>query len=337
MEPLVRRWWEHRSYLGSQFTAEALTRDRQETVAAVIPALDEEATVGRIVTAIREHLMSPGASRDDALVDEVVVVDSGSTDATATVAGEAGARVVSVAEVLPQLPPVAGKGEALWRGLAATTSDIVVFLDSDVTDFSPDFVVGLVGPLLADSRLSLVKATYDRPLAEASGTQIDSAGGGRVTELVARPLLALFFPRLAGFVQPLSGEYAARRTLLEQVPFPTGYGVEIGLLIDALDAVGLDGLAQVDLGRRSHSHSGNDALGRMSMEIMQTVLARLAERDRITLSESLSTRMVQFTRPADADAGAGGYVSIEHDLSPMERPPLTDVVAGSDRSQTPRG
>jgi glucosyl-3-phosphoglycerate synthase len=176
-------------------------------------------------------------------------------------------------EVLPAFDHRPGKGEVLWKSLAVSTGDVVVFLDSDLYDFSSSFVVGLLGPLLIDPSVSFIKAVYDRPLSTSAG--VHPTGGGRVTEIVARPLLNLYWPQLAGFVQPLAGEYAARRALLESVPFAGGYGVEIGLLIDVLAEVGLDGMGQVDLGVRAHAHQPDAALGRMAAEILQAASRRV--------------------------------------------------------------
>lgn len=313
----VRRWWQTRHYGAGAFAAEdLLARKAGATVAVVLPALNEQDTVGRIVSSIRADLMPAGSGQ--ALVDELVVVDSGSTDDTAQVAAQAGARVLQRSDVLPEFDPLPGKGEAMWRGVAATQADLIVFLDSDVTDFSSAFVTGLIAPLLGDDSISLVKAIYDRPL-RTLGEPEASTGGGRVTELVARPLLASFYPQLTGFVQPLAGEYAVRRTLLERLPFPTGYGVEIGLLIDALDAVGLFGLAQVDLVRRSHRHSSETDLGLMALEIMQTVLRRLERHQHVALTDPLPTELVQFTR------GEAGYEARTRTREPLERPALVDV------------
>ena len=226
-------WFASHSSVSTDWPVGHLLRVKGSTrVSVVFPALNEEATVGSLVCSVRQALMAP----DSPLVDELVVLDSGSTDSTAAVAAEAGARVVHRDHVLPDLPAVPGKGEALWRSLAATTGDIVVFVDADLLAFDAAFITGLLGPVLTDPTIQLVKATYDRPLADSR--QVHPGGGGRVTELVARPLLNAYWPELAGFVQPLAGEYAARRTLLERLPFATGYGVEIGLLIDALAAVG---------------------------------------------------------------------------------------------------
>jgi glucosyl-3-phosphoglycerate synthase len=233
----------------------------------VLPALDEQATVGAIVAAILP--LTRGARP---LVDELVVMDSGSTDATAAVATAAGARVVRRDEVLPQLAPVPGKGEVLWRSLAATTSEIICYLDSDLVDFDPAFVPALLGPLLTEPGVGLVKGFYRRPL-RLETTQADT-GGGRVTELLVRPLLAALRPELSGMVQPLGGEYAGTRELLESLPFAAGYGVEIALLLDTHSARGMDALAQVNLGVRKHRNRSLLQLGVMARQILAAVLAR---------------------------------------------------------------
>jgi glucosyl-3-phosphoglycerate synthase len=212
--------------------------------------------------------------------------------------------------VLPDLPVRPGKGEVLWRSLAATTGDVVAFVDSDLRDFTASFVTGLLGPLLTEPAVQFVKATYDRPMREAP------TGGGRVTELVARPLLALHWPDLAGFVQPLGGEYAARRELLEQLPFPCGYGVEFGLLVDTFRAVGLDAMAQVDLSRRKHRNSDLHKLGRMAIEILQVAEARLGRPVRSP------AEITQFVR-----AGSG-YDIVDTDMTEHERPPMASVRPG---------
>ncbi|MET8982901.1 glucosyl-3-phosphoglycerate synthase [Streptomyces sp. NPDC004539] len=272
------------------------------TVSVVLPALNEEETVGDIVSVIRHDLMLQVP-----LVDELVVVDSGSTDRTAQVAASAGARVVHRDAILPRLPAVPGKGEVLWRSLLATTGDIVCFIDADLRDFSSDFVSGIVGPLLTDPGVDLVKGMYDRPLAGAAGQ------GGRVTELMARPLLNMHWPQLAGFVQPLGGEYAARRSLLEQLPFPVGYGVELGMLVDALHLVGLDALAQVDIGVRKHRHQDGQALGRMSAAIYRTAQLRLAR------GHLIRPALTQFER------GEDGFEARTYSVDTEERPPMVEV------------
>ncbi|MFC9155921.1 glucosyl-3-phosphoglycerate synthase [Streptomyces bauhiniae] len=273
-----------------------------QRVSVVLPALNEEATVGEIVSVLRHDLVFQAP-----LVDEIVVVDSGSTDRTAEVAAAAGARVVHRDEILPRLPAMPGKGEVLWRSLLATSGDIVAFVDADLREFSSDFVLGIVGPLLTDPGIDLVKAMYDRPLGGAAGQ------GGRVTELMARPLLNMHWPQLAGFVQPLGGEYAARRSLLERLPFPVGYGVELGMLVDSLHLVGLDALAQVDVGVRKHRHQDGQALGRMAAAIYRTAQLRLAR------GHLVRPTLTQFER------GVSGFEPRTHSVDTEERPPMAEI------------
>ncbi|KAB7852657.1 glucosyl-3-phosphoglycerate synthase [Streptomyces mobaraensis] len=302
----VERWLSRRSWTAADRPLDRLLAAKRATgttVSVVLPALNEEATVGDIAAAIRRDLMADEVP----LVDELVVLDSGSTDGTARVAAAAGARVEHRDAVLPGLPAVPGKGEVLWRSLLVTSGDVVCFIDADLRDFSSAFVSGIVGPLLTDPDVDFVKAMYDRPLGEAAGQ------GGRVTELVARPLLNLHWPRLAGFVQPLGGEYAARRSLLERLPFPVGYGVELGLLVDALHTVGLDALAQVDVGVRKHRHQDGRALGRMAAAIYRTAQLRLG-REPLVRPE-----LTQFERTAE------GFVPRTYPVDTEERPPMTQV------------
>ncbi|MER7969318.1 MULTISPECIES: glucosyl-3-phosphoglycerate synthase [unclassified Streptomyces] len=301
----VERWLTTRSWSVTDRPLHrvlAAKRATGQTVSVVLPALNEEETVGDIVAVIRHDLM-----RQAPLVDEIVVVDSGSTDRTSEVAAAAGARVVHRDEILPRLPAVPGKGEVLWRSLLVTGGDIVCFVDADLREFSSDFVLGIVGPLLTDPGIDLVKAMYDRPLRGAAGQ------GGRVTELMARPLLNMHWPQLAGFVQPLGGEYAARRSLLEQLPFPVGYGVELGMLVDALHLAGLDALAQVDVGVRVHRHQDGQALGRMAAAIYRTAQLRLAR------GHLIRPALTQFER------GADGFEPRTYSVDTEERPPMTEI------------
>jgi glucosyl-3-phosphoglycerate synthase len=309
----VERWLTRRSWsvadrpLRQLIAAKSQPAARhRDTVSVVLPALNEEATVGEIVSVIRRELMD---GLPVPLVDELVVLDSGSTDRTAEVAAKAGATVVHRDDILPRMPALPGKGEVLWRSLLATSGDIVCFVDADLHDFSADFVTGIVGPLLTDPDVQFVKAMYDRPLAGAAGQ------GGRVTELMARPLLNLHWPQLAGFVQPLGGEYAARRGLLEQLPFPVGYGVELGLLVDSLHMVGLDALAQVDVGVRRHRHQDGQALGRMAAAIYRTAQLRLSR------GHLVRPELTQFDRSPD-----GGFVPHTHRIDTEERPPMADII-----------
>lgn len=269
MRPEVRSWFDRRTSTASDWPVHALLAAKGDrTIDVILPALNEEATVGAIVTAIRSTLMVPEAP----LVDDLVVVDTHSGDATAQRAADAGARVVSSSEILPGIPLERGKGEAMWRGLAATAGDLVVFVDADLRSFTPHYVTGLLGPLLLDQGVHLVKAVYDRPL--VSGDVRIAAGGGRVTEILARPLINALWPDLSGVAQPLSGEYAGRRALLETLAMPCGYGIEIGLLVDTYRRVGLDGIAQVDLGEREHRHQDATLLARMSAQILHAALTR---------------------------------------------------------------
>jgi glucosyl-3-phosphoglycerate synthase len=318
VRPDVQRWLQRRTSTASDWPAEAvLAAKGASRVSVVLPALDEERTVGAIVAAVRDGLMA-SASRPG-LVDELIVIDSGSTDRTAEAAAAAGATVVHRQDVLPELPSGPGKGEALWRSLAVATADVLVFVDADLTSFDTSYVTGLLGPILTDPTVALVKAMYDRPL--HAGESVLPAGGGRVTELVARPLVNLHWPELAGVVQPLAGEYAARRSLLETLPFPTGYGVELALLVDTLGAAGLEAIAQVDLGERRHSHQSDAQLGLMASEIMQVALRRLEQQGRLRGLAPVNPTLAQFERVD------GRLVATSRDVGLVERPPMATVPA----------
>jgi glucosyl-3-phosphoglycerate synthase len=307
VDPTARTWFSRRSSHAADWPVPRLLDNKGETrVSVVLPALNEAATVGRIVARIRRDLVDRLA-----LVDELMVVDSGSTDSTVDVARSAGAEVVRREDVLPEFAVRPGKGEVLWRSLAATTGDVVVFVDSDLSDFTSTFVTGLLGPLLCDPSVQFVKATYDRAL--QSGETVLPTGGGRVTELVARPLIGLHWPELSGFVQPLGGEYAARRALLESLPFASGYGVEFGLLVDTYRSVGLDAMAQVDLSRRKHRNSDLHKLGRMAAEILQVAESRLGR----PFSDTMD--LTQFVRATD------GVQVIDTDVSVIDRPPMRSL------------
>ncbi|MBB2993476.1 glucosyl-3-phosphoglycerate synthase [Mycolicibacterium iranicum] len=259
------RWHREHSFSRPSWSiAELEAAKKGRTVSVVLPALNEEETVASVVETITPLL--------GGLVDELIVLDSGSTDDTEIRAVAAGARVVSREVALPEVVPQPGKGEVLWRSLAATTGDIVAFVDSDLIDPDPMFVPKLLGPLLTSDGVHLVKGFYRRPL-KVSGTE-DANGGGRVTELVARPLLAALRPELMCLYQPLGGEYAGTRELLTAVPFAPGYGVEIGLLIDTYDRLGLDAIAQVNLGVRTHRNRPLTELAAMSRQVIATLLSR---------------------------------------------------------------
>jgi glucosyl-3-phosphoglycerate synthase len=307
----VQEWYGPHSSVAAEWPVEALLLAKgRTTVSVILPARDEERTVGNIVSVIRRDLVERAP-----IVDEILVVDSNSTDTTAARAAAAGARVVAQDAVLAHLPPLTGKGEALWKGLAASSGELIVFVDADLRNFGSHFVSGLLGPLLLDKRIQFVKAAYERPYTGADGV-LSRGGGGRVTELVARPLLNMFWPELAGFVQPLGGEYAARREALEKVPFVTEYGVEFGLLVDLLELVGLDAMAQVDLGVRVHGHQAMPALGRMAGQIMLTAWSRLERQGRVLSAIPPEHRLLQFGLDGQADLV---------DMAVAERPPLASL------------
>ncbi|MBW3577758.1 MAG: glucosyl-3-phosphoglycerate synthase [Actinobacteria bacterium] len=306
-------WFAHLTWRWQDVDPAAVAAHRRlvgDRVTVVIPAVDEAGTIAGVIAAARQV---PG------LVDEVVVVDGGSTDGTQERAAAAGARVVDQRAVLPEAGPPGGKGDALWKGLAVTGGDLVMFLDADVHAPDVRYVAGLLAPLLADAQIALAKACYDRPL--RVGDVVDPTGGGRVTELVARPLLAAFWPHLSGLVQPLAGEYAGRRGVLEQVPFVAGYGVEFALLIDVAARLGANAIAQVDLGTRRHTHQSLAALSAMAAEILHVAATRLRAEGRLTGEVTTLLRRPQRDRSGNLQLG-------ETEVTVAERPPLTTFRAG---------
>lgn len=304
---LADRSWNRPSWTVAELEAAKAGR----SISVVLPALDEEDTIESVIDSISPLV--------DGLVDELIVLDSGSTDDTEIRAVAAGARVVSREQALPEVPIRPGKGEALWRSLAATRGDIVVFVDSDLINPHPMFVPWLVGPLLTcpPSRgIHLVKSFYRRPLNVADvGGSAGATGGGRVTELVARPLLAALRPELGAVLQPLGGEYAATRELLTSVPFAPGYGVEIGLLVDTFDRLGLDAIAQVNLGVREHRNRPLAELGAMSRQVIATLLSRCGIPDS-------GVGLTQFV--AHGPDGEG-YTQHTSPVSLADRPPMQAI------------
>ncbi|ANN20467.1 glucosyl-3-phosphoglycerate synthase [Amycolatopsis orientalis] len=299
-------WFERRTWQNPGWTLDDIVAAKGDrTVSVVLPALDEEDTVAEVVGTVQPLLGT--------VVDELVVMDSGSTDATAERAERAGARVVHREDVLPAFPPVPGKGEVLWRSLAATTGDVLVFLDSDLVDPDPAFVPTLLGPLLCEDGVHLVKGFYRRPL------RLESSGGGRVTELLARPVLSALRPSLSGLIQPLGGEYAATREFLESVPFAAGYGVEIGLILDAEARYGLDGLAQVNLGVRKHRNRSLLQLGVMARQILGTALARCG------IKSDDPAQLTQFVHLEDE------WLPEVAEISVSDRPPMREVLGLTER------
>jgi len=307
MSMRARSWHRSHTYHHAQFPPDRLAAQRRATVSVCLPARDEERTIGPILDSLLPL-------RERGAIDQIVVVDA-STDATGRIARERGAEVHNQQELRPELGPVLGKGDAMWRSLGVLTGDVICFLDADSEHFGAHFACGLLGPLLCDTGISFVKGLYRRPFRVGETTLPD--GGGRVTELTARPLLNLFYPDLAGVQQPLAGEVAARRELLERLPFVTGYGVDIALLLDAYRAVGLDGLAQVDLDVRQNAHQPLRDLGPMAFAVLRAVAARLEREGR--LAGPLPTT---FLTPSDHELPALG-------AEPVERPPLATLRAAA--------
>jgi glucosyl-3-phosphoglycerate synthase len=280
-------WFARRTSRWQDWPAEELLAAKRRlgvTVSVVIPARNEQQTVAGVVGAIRRSLVMR-----QPLVDELVVIDSDSTDSTAEAAVGAGAKVHRAADIVPAEGTFPGKGEAIWKSLHVTTGDLVVFVDADLTSWGPHFVTGLLGPLLADGDVQLVKGFYTRVWTRSDGST--STEGGRVTELVARPLISLWWPELADVVQPLAGEWAARRSLMESLPIPVGYGVELATLMDTVAGHGLDAVAQVDLGSRAHRHQANHDLAIMAAELLV-----VAERRRPAGQPPLAAQLRQFVR-----------------------------------------
>jgi len=294
----VVRTFHHRDFAA----ADLVGRLDGLTVSVCLPARNEEATIGDIVATIDTHLR-----RQVPLVHEIIVIDDHSTDGTASVAAAAGAEVVAADEVLADYGVGHGKGEALWKSLFVSEGDLVVWCDADVRSFSPAFVTGLVGVLLAEPEVSFVKGFYDRPLHNGDG-------GGRVTELVARPLLALLFPELNPIVQPLAGEYGGRREVLEQLPFVEGYGVDLALMIDVVRRFGLNAIAQVDLGERIHRNRPLDELGPQALSVMHAALQRA--------DPGMVGTSAQLVRP--------GLATLNLELA--ERPPMATITDYRPRS-----
>jgi nucleotide-binding universal stress UspA family protein len=312
----VERWFGESNFHHAEFRdlrrLVALKEKQGITVSLVLPTLNEAATIGPIVRRARMLLMDAVP-----LVDELLVIDSVSDDATREIAAGEGARVVQHPDVLARYGSYRGKGEALWKSLYESSGDIVVWCDTDVRNWHPRMAYGTLGPLLVEPRIQYVKGYYQRPIVE-NGV-LREGGGGRVTELVARPLINLFYPDLSGFIQPLAGEYAGRRTLLETIPFFTGYAVEIGHLIDIAERAGLEALGQVDLERRIHRNQELEGLSRMSFVIIQAVMKRLEERRRARLFAEMGSTMKLPRSGADRL----GLEIIE--LADRERPPMIRI------------
>jgi glucosyl-3-phosphoglycerate synthase len=280
-------------------------KGRQTTISLIIPAANEAPSIGSIVNAVRHELVE-----SHPLLDEIIVIDGNSTDATVEIARTAKATVFAADEILPQLRLPPGKGSSLYKSQAVTSSDIAIFIDADIVNFDCRFIYGLAGPLLMDDTLFFSKAYYKRPLI-INGTPIEHFGG-RVTEIMLRPLLSLFYPEIARLYQPLSGEYAFRRNVLNAIPFSTGYGVELELLLEMWKRFGLDRLAQVDMGIRCHRNRPVEELGQMSFAIVQVLLKKLQQEKVVSINMPISNRMISH-----GDAGWYETVVQEQSIPPF--------------------
>lgn len=313
---LVDKWFAENTFHADEFAnlKRLLQLKEQQglTISLALPALNEEATVGKVIRTVKNALM-----KKVPLLDEIVLIDSNSTDRTRQIAARLDVPTYIHQELLPELGPRRGKGEALWKSLLVTRGDLIVWIDTDIINIHPRFVYGVLGPLLLNPQVQFVKGFYRRPL--KVGDKVQAGGGGRVTELTARPLLNLFYPELSGVVQPLSGEYAGRRGALEQAPFFSGYGVETGLLIDIFERYGLRAIAQVDLLERIHHNQELEALSKMSFAIIQTVLRKLEKRYERAIIEDVNKTMKLIRYDA------GGYFLDVEEVAERERPPMLDV------------
>ncbi|HAK44306.1 MAG TPA: glucosyl-3-phosphoglycerate synthase [Spirochaeta sp.] len=310
------RWIKQNTFHHSDFEdLDALVKKKKEknlTISLCIPTLNEEKTIGKEIVIFRSELMSRHP-----VLDEIVVIDSGSQDRTRDIASSFGADVYLASDILPGLEPKRGKGENLWKAIYQLSGDIIVYIDADIKNIHPRFVYGLVAPLVLEDEIKYVKAFYDRPLAFSEG--IRPSGGGRVTEILVRPLFSLFFPELSGVIQPLSGEYAVRREVLEAIPFPIGYGVETSHLIDVYSKWGLRAFAQTDLDQRVHRNQDTRDLGKMSFGILQAFLKRLEKIGLITDLPDTNNILRQFVAH-DRD-----FEAEEHKIVEFERPPMLDI------------
>ena len=289
------------------------------TISLCIPTLNEEKTIGKEVLILRSELMERYP-----LIDEFAVIDSGSIDKTLEVAQSYGADTYLASNILPEVGDKRGKGENLWKAIHQLKGDIICYVDVDISNIHPRFVYGLVAPLIKHAEVQYVKAFYDRPLNYSSGLR--SSGGGRVTEILIRPLFSLFYPELTNIIQPLSGEYAARREVLEMIPFPIGYGVETSHLLDLYEKFGLDAFAQTDLDRRVHRNQTTNALGKMSFGILQTFINRLQSQGMIDRVPN----MEKFYRRFEVEDGA--YNQLVQEVVEEERPPMIEIDGYRNRS-----
>ena len=320
---LVDKWFAENSYHADEFkdlqALLDLKRAQKLSISLALPALNEEQTVSKVIKTVKRALMDSVP-----LLDEIVLIDSDSTDRTRDIAHELGIPVFIHQRLLPDYGARRGKGEALWKSLFVTHGDIILWIDTDIVNIQPHFVYGLIGPLLLRPEIQLVKGFYQRPL--RVGNKLQASGGGRVTELTARPLLNLLYPELSGLIQPLAGEYGGRRTALEKLHFSSGYGVEIGLLIDMLELFGLGSIAQVDLQERIHHNQPLEALSKMSFTIIQTVFRKLGRRYNHNFLDDMNQTMKLIRYEP------GRFFLEVDEIAEQDRPPMLDIPEYSDRT-----
>ncbi len=313
---LVDKWFAENTYHADEFIdlhhLLDLKAKQNLTVSLALPALNEEETVGKVIETVKDALIE-----EIPLLDEILLMDSNSTDRTREIAQSLGIPVYIHQDILPQYGARRGKGEALWKSLYVTRSDIIVWVDTDIVNIHPRFVYGLLGPLLVNPEIQFIKGFYRRPL--RVGDKIQAGGGGRVTELTARPLLNLFYPELSGIIQPLSGEYGGRRAALEKLIFFSGYGVETGLIIDLFEKFGLSAIAQVDLRERIHHNQPLESLSKMSFAIIQVVIRKLEKRYGLDFMEEVnkSMKLIRY-EPGRL------FLEVER-IAERERPPMVEI------------
>ena len=314
---MTHNWLDKNTFHYSEFIdIYRLVEEKQKKnlkISLCLPTLNEEKTIAKEIIIMKSELMTRYP-----LVDELIVIDSGSTDNTVDIAGSFGADVYDANDILPDLDQFKGKGENLWKALYITKGDIIVYIDADIKNIHHRFAYGLIGPLLLNDQIKYTKAFYDRPISIGKN-KIRPTGGGRVTELVIRPLFSLFFPELTQIIQPLSGEYAGYREIFEKIPFPIGYGVETSMILDIYDKWGLDVIAQVDLDRRIHRNQDTKALGRMAFAILKTFINRQKRSGLIELKEDLFDEIIQYNLVDNE------YQPEALQIKGLERPPMITI------------
>lgn len=314
---MTHNWLEKNTFHYSEFIdLYRLVEEKQKKdlkISLCLPTLNEEKTIAKEIIILKSELMTRYP-----LVDELIVIDSGSTDNTLNIAGSFGADVYIANEILPDLDQFKGKGENLWKALYIAKGDIIVYIDADIKNIHHRFAYGLIGPLLLNDQIKYTKAFYDRPISIGKN-KIRPTGGGRVTELVIRPLFSLFFPELTQIIQPLSGEYAGYREIFEKIPFPIGYGVETSMILDIYDKWGLDVIAQVDLDRRIHRNQDTKALGRMAFAILKTFITRQKRSGLIDLKQDLFDEIIQYNLVDNE------YQPEAMQIKGLERPPMITI------------